>query len=518
MIQKIKEQIRITRQIRTIKKSVRFSASWYLKTYPDIAENGIDPAKHYLIFGWKEGRDPSENFITKEYLEINEDVNFCPLYHYEKYGKYERRHCRFNIEDEPELTFLETILVGIYTTWKNMQKIYKGIQKRFHYSRINICKNKVLFVTYQYQYICNPKYVCEELLKRDSKCEIVWLYDEKRYAMKDIPKGIKCVQFDTEEAREEVCSAHIIIENGILLFDWMLKKKSGQIDICTWHGTIPIKKIGKDIIKTKEEMRVAKMYGKVHDIVLTSSTFDNKVFRMAFWPNSELWKIGQPRTDILFQIQSDPMRAVEIKEKVCRRLKIPVDYNLVLYAPTFRDTDRNAVNSENKTKKENIYCKLNSNLLINALEGRFGGKWIILIRYHYVSGQNDNPYDMLSKDVISATEYDDMQELIIAADIGITDYSSWATEFLLTGKPGFLFAPDEDFYAVERGFYYPLSSTPFPLAHTTEELCNNIIFFDNEDYQKKKKEFLIDKGIIDNGTASKKVVDRILEIIGNDAV
>lgn len=77
-----------------IKHSKYFDKKWYLQKYPDVAAARINPAKHYLIFGWKENRNPGPVFYTERYFQRNPDVlkaNINPLLHYEKYGKYENR-------------------------------------------------------------------------------------------------------------------------------------------------------------------------------------------------------------------------------------------------------------------------------------------------------------------------------------------------------------------------------------------------------------------------------------------
>ena len=75
-----------------VAKSKYFNKRWYLKTYPDVKEMGMNPIKHYLNFGWKEGRNPSSIFNTDEYLNFNADVKQAginPLLHYLKYGQCE---------------------------------------------------------------------------------------------------------------------------------------------------------------------------------------------------------------------------------------------------------------------------------------------------------------------------------------------------------------------------------------------------------------------------------------------
>jgi hypothetical protein len=48
-----------------------FDNAWYLRTYPDVAKNRIDPIKHYILHGVEESRDPNATFHTREYLKKN---------------------------------------------------------------------------------------------------------------------------------------------------------------------------------------------------------------------------------------------------------------------------------------------------------------------------------------------------------------------------------------------------------------------------------------------------------------
>ena len=95
----------------------------------------------------------------------------------------------------------------------------------------------------------------------------------------------------------------------------------------------------------------------------------------------------------------------------------------------------------------------------------------------------------------------------------ITDYSSCLFDFVLTRRPGFIFATDVDEYNQERGFYYPLESTPFPIATNNAELMQNVKHFNDESYQEKITQFLIDRGCMEDGHASERVADLIAELV-----
>lgn len=71
-----------------------FDAAFYRHRYDDVRDSGVDPLDHFLLFGWKEGRDPSAGFSTEGYLRSNPDVRAAginPLLHYLDYGLSEGR-------------------------------------------------------------------------------------------------------------------------------------------------------------------------------------------------------------------------------------------------------------------------------------------------------------------------------------------------------------------------------------------------------------------------------------------
>ena len=84
----------LDRAATVIAGSTLFDSDWYLTRYPDVAANGLDPLRHYVEFGWREGRDPSLFFSTRGYLKANRDVaeqGINPLLHYIEHGEAEGR-------------------------------------------------------------------------------------------------------------------------------------------------------------------------------------------------------------------------------------------------------------------------------------------------------------------------------------------------------------------------------------------------------------------------------------------
>lgn len=93
---KINKRIKLFFLRRRMLKSTFFDKDWYLKQYPEVQQEHIDPVRHYIERGWKEGKNPSEKFDTNKYLFSYPDIrrsNKNPLKHYLRCGKKEGRIC-----------------------------------------------------------------------------------------------------------------------------------------------------------------------------------------------------------------------------------------------------------------------------------------------------------------------------------------------------------------------------------------------------------------------------------------
>lgn len=105
-----------------------------------------------------------------------------------------------------------------------------------------------------------------------------------------------------------------------------------------------------------------------------------------------------------------------------------------------------------------------------------------------------------------------MQELIVAADILITDYSSCMFDMMLANKKCVLYAPDlAEYLERERGLYFDIQKLPFPIAEDMESLCDEILNFNMEEYQKTLQQFKNIIGSYEKGTAAKQVADYMLK-------
>ena len=104
---------------------------------------------------------------------------------------------------------------------------------------------------------------------------------------------------------------------------------------------------------------------------------------------------------------------------------------------------------------------------------------------------------------------------MVAIDFAITDYSSWIYDYVEMKKPGMIYAPDLEQYQNSTGFYYPITTVPFPLATNNSEAAQCIKGFDNEKFISDVDAFLKDKGCVDDGKASERAAEMILGLLSD---
>ncbi|TPL73974.1 glycosyltransferase [Mesorhizobium sp. B2-3-13] len=91
-----------------IRRSGAFDRDWYLKNNPDVAEWRIDPLRHYVVFGAREGRDPNSRFSSSNYLLRNPDVALAgvnPFAHFLAHGRNEGREGEGRELSSPKQSF-----------------------------------------------------------------------------------------------------------------------------------------------------------------------------------------------------------------------------------------------------------------------------------------------------------------------------------------------------------------------------------------------------------------------------
>lgn len=324
--------------------------------------------------------------------------------------------------------------------------------------------------------------------KRKNRYEII-------YPLKSLPRkrpeGVITVKKNTLQYYYYLLTSRVIITNaGGVSF---IPKRKGQMIINTWHGGGPYKKTSTSVFQGFFYNREVQLNARQIDYMLSACEY-NTVYEFLSMgiAKEKCIASGLPRNDLFFRNYQ------KISEKVRKYFNIEHDTKIVLYAPTFR------LEADSYTgKKVRSLNALDYDRTIAALQDRFGGRWAAAVRLHPKLGGREDAYD----NVIHMTQYPDVQELLCAADVLITDYSSVMWDFSLTGKPVFLYMEDLEACKRKPGFYMPPQEWPYTIAQTNEELMRNIAEFDEAAYKKLLQEHYKRSGSSEKGNACETVLN-----------
>ena len=374
------------------------------------------------------------------------------------------------------------------------------------YGKCSLVWNRIFIKSYSgSNYMCNCKYVAEELRKKKN-LELIWCVENED--KNDIPDDIITVKTGTADFYYYWFTSRVIITNDGLPTE--LNKRKDQYLINTWHGIGPFKKTCLDSERYKNDpvlFEAGKHGHSMTDLMTAASNHCHKVYRQAFLFKGEIIDSGYPRNDIFFKGKDYKMK---IKKKVEEALGIKDNQKIVMYAPTYR---YNQMEENGRDIALSTYA-LDFNRVIDAINTRFKGVHKFIYRLHLAT-DHWIQRGIMFEDGIDATDYPDMQELLLAADILITDFSSSIWDFSLSRKPIFLFYNDLSVAEKMSGFYLSPEEYPYPKGHSTDELVSAINDFDDAMYQKGLDEWFNTYGTFDDGHASERVGERVMEVVYN---
>ena len=227
-------------------------------------------------------------------------------------------------------------------------------------------------------------------------------------------------------------------------------KKKSQRYLNTWHG-IALKHIGNDCPGRKDYN-----FDTV-DYLVVSGAHDEKVWKSAFHAQEKAYlRCGMPRNEELW------LATEEKKLAMREKLGIPAEKKLILYAPTWRESTDGGKSYEIKPP-----------IHFDRWKEALGEEYIILFRAHHQTTRVLGvQYDEFVRD---ASAYPAVNDLMIASDILITDYSAIAFDYAVLCRPIFVYAYDYDTYLADRGTYFDIDERyPNKSCRTEDELLSRI--------------------------------------------
>ncbi|MDO4344852.1 MAG: CDP-glycerol glycerophosphotransferase family protein [Eubacteriales bacterium] len=356
-----------------------------------------------------------------------------------------------------------------------------------------------------YEYSCNLKYICEYLLDNlPGEFEILWVVAQPRKYEKEKKRGIRFLQHYRLRSFYYLLTAKVVVTSGAYA-PWFPFRKN-QYVINTWHGGGAYKRLRDDLPGAGWlERRRTKFCAENIDLFLSSCRMaTEKLFRGAFHYCGEIMEAGMPRNDCLVNGQTEAGR-----KKVQSYFKIPEGDRIVLYAPTYRSPQKTVTLDGGRLLK---LLEESENSSISCGKGgeERRGRWHLLFRAHrYQEGMEGI---RVEGDYQDAGDYPDMQELLCAADMLITDYSSVVWDYSFLFRPCFLYVPDLQEYTEKTGFYVDIHDWPFPTAGSWEELKKEIEEYDAKKAKEQIREHHRRMGSLESGHACERAAERIAAV------
>jgi CDP-ribitol ribitolphosphotransferase len=253
--------------------------------------------------------------------------------------------------------------------------------------------------------------------------------------------------------------ARVVVVDDYYFPIYVVRPRPGTTIVQTWHASGAFKRFGHSVrdatfgadASLTTRVRIHANY----DVCLVGSAAAAAHYAEAFGlPLDRFrWDLGIPRTDLFF----DEARRERAVAAVRERYAIPADRRVILWAPTFRG-DRVTDARDGGT------------LDVDLLARELGHDHLLLVRHHpFVRVGSAGPPSGFARDV---SNHPDINELMLVADVLVTDYSSAIFEFSLLERPIAFLAPDLADYEAERGFYVDYRSwVPGPVLGSTADLA-----------------------------------------------
>ena len=382
------------------------------------------------------------------------------------------------------------------------------------YSKLPIDNKTIIFESFMARrYADSPRAIYEYMLSDPKYKDYNFLWSfraqdmEANLWLNDNPRT-RVIQFGNEEYYKLCATAGYWVTNSRMVDS--IDIREGQVYVQCWHGT-PLKRLGFDIEVKGDNSQFSKEVLCAHykvdalkyTYMLSPSRFCTEKFTSAFalkdvGREDIIIEEGYPRNDFLKTYTDEDVARVR------KELGIPAGKKVILYAPTWRDNQHDAVTGGYTFENPVDFDKLRR---------KFGNEYVILFRPHYFIA---NQFDFAKYEgwVHNAANYPEINDLYIISDMLITDYSSVFFDYSILDRPIIFYMYDLKYYQdVVRGFYISLDELPGPIVETEPDLIEKIetvnLWSNTNAYDRKYQKFSEKFTYLDDGHAAERVVKRI---------
>ena len=371
---------------------------------------------------------------------------------------------------------------------KLLKKIYdvlpNGIKKLYWQTRKKVGRILMFRIVFPLGY---KHYIKGKKIKRKKAVFVEVRFDEITDSFRLVYDRMKADGFDIHEQfienikpgkwgyikrclrmLEDISDAHYVFLNDACNVTSCIPLRKGTKIYQLWHACGAFKKFGMSTAElifgdNRKSLEKYPNYGNLSYVTVSSPE--------VIWAYEEAMNLkdtktqvvatGVSRTDVFY----DQHFIEQSKAAVYSVCPAAENKKIILYAPTFRGR---------VAKAESPDC-----LDIPAMKRALGDEYVLLIKHHpFVKQPPVVPEDCadFAMDVTKSLEID---QLLCASDVCVSDYSSLIFEYSLFERPMIFFAYDLDDYFDWRGFYYNYDElTPGPVVQETEEIIDYIRHLD----------------------------------------
>ncbi|RSS87195.1 CDP-glycerol:glycerophosphate glycerophosphotransferase [Streptomyces sp. WAC02707] len=299
-------------------------------------------------------------------------------------------------------------------------------------------------------YTCNPAAIHAKARELAPHLRSVFLVEADQ--AHTVPKDVDHAVIGSRRHWEVLARATYLVNNAN--FAEGVVKRPGSVHLQTQHGT-PLKTMGVDQstypVVAAASGSFTKLLGRVDrwDYNLSANRHSTRMWERAYPGSYEQLEYGYPRNDVYCTATAEDVARVR------RALGVPEGSTAVLYAPTHRDWEAGfgagALDLE-------AFCEA------------AGEDVVVLLRAHYFYDRGGRSAP--SGRVIDVTAHRSAEDVCLAADALVTDYSSIMFDYANLDRPIVVYADDWEVYRETRGVYFDLmAAPPGPVARTPEELA-----------------------------------------------
>ena len=301
---------------------------------------------------------------------------------------------------------------------------------------------------YGRQVSCNPLAIDREIAARHPEVPRFWSVVSERQS---VPAGATAVLVGSKDWHAARRYARLLVVN-----DWLryrFQRRRGQTVLQTWHGTmLKHLALGRPNVSLRTRLAIRRE-SRRWNVLLSQNPHSTQQFRASYAYDGEILETGYRLAHAVIGAERNPIAVGAARTS----LGIPAGVSVLVYAPTWRDGGTSVVDE----------------LDVHALAAELGDDWVIVARGH-TRTHGFGGYGRGSERVIDASRHPDVNDVILAADLLVTDYSSIMFDAAVARVPLAFFVPDLVSYRDrERGFTFEFEEeAPGPLVVSRGEIVS----------------------------------------------